>query len=258
MPTLPFWCFLNVWASLHFLWSVVMVLIHLIVCFTSVVRKGVLFRFQFGLIFFCTSCLSKKKRSILPVRKNCKKPSTWWSWSARHNEKTSSWCSQGERSFWLSRKEAQTCPLRFRPPVKRGRYGIHYQHSNTDKRYWINASRHVFWKIWYKAHRGRIILHWSGGEKTSGISWIIFARDVLSSLLMPETCFERNYWRKLNSIRFVGSWRSSVTVQTCLLKILQSCQLSKSKSSSTNGWKRDWRAVNLTSCWLTVPKKRLE
>lgn len=158
MPTLPFWCFLNVWASLHFLWSVVMVLIHLIVCFTSVVRKGVLFRFQFGLIFFCTSCLSKKKRSILPVRKNCKKPSTWWSWSARHNEKASSWCSQGERSFWLSRKEAQTCPLRFRPQVKRGRYGIHYQPSNTDKRYWINASCHVFWKIWYKAHRRRIIL----------------------------------------------------------------------------------------------------
>ena len=52
-----------------------------------------------------------------------------------------------EKEAFDSVAEAQTCPLRFRPQVKRGRYGIHYQPSNTDKRYWINASRHVFWKI---------------------------------------------------------------------------------------------------------------
>ena len=59
------------------------------------------------------------------------------------------------------------------------------------------------------------------------------------SLILPpdagELLREELLEEAVNSIRFVGSWRSSVTVQTRLLKILQSCQLSKSKSSSTNG-----------------------
>ena len=58
-------------------------------------------------------------------------------------------------------------------------------------------------------------------------------------LLLPpdagELLREELLEEAVNSIRFVGSWRSSVTVQIRLLKILQSCQLSKSKSSSTNG-----------------------
>ena len=83
-----------------------------------------------------------------------------------------------------------------------------------DGSYFIDREGKNFGYILNYLRTGRFILPPDAGE-----------------LLREELLEEAEFYQ----IRGIVEELRSVTVQTCLLKILQSCQLSKSKSSSTNG-----------------------